>query len=49
VIVEQMVERVEPTNLRIDPYYIQVRTKVKSSNFWIDPYCMKDGGGVKEG
>jgi hypothetical protein len=41
--------KVESTNLRIDPYYIQVRMNVKSSNFWIDPFCMKDEGGVKEG
>jgi hypothetical protein len=41
--------KVEPTNLRIDPYYIQVRMKGKSSNFWIDPYCMKDDRGVKKG
>jgi len=25
------------------------RMKVKSSNFWIGPYLMKDEGGVKEG
>ncbi len=37
--------KVEPTNLRIDPYYIQVRTKVKLSYFWIGHFCMKDEGG----
>jgi hypothetical protein len=41
--------KVDPTNLRIDPYYIQVRTKVKSSYFWIGHYRMKIDGGVKEG
>jgi hypothetical protein len=41
--------KVESTNLRIDSYYIQIRMKGKSSYFWIDPYCMKDDGGVKEG
>jgi hypothetical protein len=25
MVIEQLVEAVEPTNLRIDPYYIQVR------------------------
>jgi hypothetical protein len=44
-----MVERVEPTNLRIDPYYIQVRMKGKSSYFWIGHYPMKDDRGVKKG
>ena len=41
--------KVDPTNLRIDPYYIQVRMKGMSSNFWIGHFCMKDDGGVKEG
>ncbi len=41
-------ERVEPTNLRIDPYYIQVRMEAKSSNFSIDPNLMKDDRGSRK-
>jgi hypothetical protein len=40
--------KVESTNLCIDSYCIQVRMKVESTTFWIDPCYMKNEDGVNQ-
>jgi hypothetical protein len=40
--------KVESTNLCIDSYCKQVRMKVESTTFLIDPCYIKDDGGVSQ-